>query len=821
MKKLATFLVLISCLTPLFTFAQGNSSARGRMPSNGHVYGKIIDGTSGKGVGFATVGVLNAKDSSTVTGVLSEENGDFNINNLAPGKYILQVKFIGYAPVYHSFSLAPGSMSKDLGNFKLSASTATLKGVDVTAQRPAYTMGIDKKVYDVSKSLTSVGGDATDVLKQVPSVNVDIDGNVTLRNGSPTIFIDGKQTNLTLDQIPAETIEKIEIITNPSAKYSAEGMSGIINIILKKNRKPGINGRLQAGADTRGGYNAGGNLNIYKKPLNLSLSYFRHHRNSPSSGTTNRTNYFDNSILNQNSDGKRYGDFQMGRIGLDYFLDNRNTLSFEGGIGGGTFNGKEDLTSKYFDADHSLDSSSERNTFDERTFRFYFGTLSYKHTFEKEGHELSGDIHVSKNNNGGSGRYQTQFYDNTGKPMSYSLDQKNNSDGDGIHFEGQIDYINPVSKNSKFEAGLKSTYRSSNSTYSVYDIYGNDYLFNDLLSSDYTFDETINAAYIQFSSKINKLGYQLGLRTEQYSYKGAIPSEGLNFEPESDKLGLYPSAFLTYKFSESNQLQLNYSRRVERPRWWQRIPYTDYSDPQNLRKGNPDLEPEYTNSLELSYNKIFGQSNFMATIYFRNTNNEITQFTEPYHNSKDTLIRYAINANTNNSFGGEFTLQTQITNWWNVTANLNLFQSKISANVKSQEFSNSRLTWFAKLNSEARLPANFSIQLNADWSGPEVNPQGIEYHYGSVDLGVKKDFLKKKNLSATLSFSDIFNTNEWKGVSEVPDVFSQTRIRRRASQFVRLNLSYTFGKQNFQLFRRKAKSPSGGGDVQGMQPEQF
>lgn len=779
--------------------------SRGRGQSSGQVIGKVVESSSNKGIGYATVGVLSAKDSSVVSGVLSKENGDFAVEALGPGNYILRINFIGYTTVYRNFELTAQSMSKDLGNFKLSSSAATLKTVDVTAEKPAYSMTLDKKVFDVSKSLTTIGGDATDVLKQVPSVNVDIDGNVTLRNGSPTIFVDGKRTTLTLDEIPAESIDRIEVITNPSAKYDAEGMSGILNIILKKNRKPGVNGSLRAGADTRGGYNAGGNLNIYQNPFNVSLSYFAHDRRGPYSSTTDRHNIFNDSWLNQKTEGKRGGMFQMGRLGVDYFLDNRNTLSLEAGMGGGSFTSTEELSSDFLNSGKTLDSSSIRNTKGVRGFRFYSGDLGYKHNFQKEGHTLTADLNLRKSvTPPKAGYYETRFFDSEGNPMDEYQKQTNYTDGNSTFFTGQIDYVNPLSEISKLEAGLKTSVRNMSSIYNVFDVESGHDILNALLSSDYTFDEDIYAGYIQFSSQFSRFGYQAGLRAEQYMYDGAIPSQNLTFKPESDKLGLYPSLYLTYKISQEDQLQLNYSRRVDRPNFWQRIPYIDYSDPLNLRTGNADLKPEYTNSFEFSYNKFFGQSNFMATLYYHNTNNSITRYTEPFNDSKDTLISYSINAQTANDYGAEFTVQTQITNWWNVTGNVNLFQTDLTANVKSQTLANSKFSWFGKVNSNMKLPASFSLQLSGRYNAPIATPQGTMKRFGSVDIGIKKDFFEKKNASVTLSLSDIFNTERQESYSMIPEVYTQNSMRKRASRYLGINFTYNFGKQDFQLFKRKA-----------------
>ncbi|MEO6838292.1 MAG: TonB-dependent receptor [Ginsengibacter sp.] len=823
MKKII-IQILGFCFLPAIIFAQQPQSYGKKQGGNvgtgapgGEVIGRVTSANSDKGVGFASVEVLNESDSSLAAGVLSRDNGDFTVDQLHFGKFILRINFVGSNALYHPFLLTAKNPSMDLGNFKLESSAVTLKGITINASTPPYTMSLDKKVFDASKSLISGGGDATDVLKQIPSVNVDIDGNVTLRNGTPKIYIDGKQTILTLDEIPAESIDKVEVITNPSSKYDAEGMSGIINIILKKNRKPGYNGMLRAGGDTRGGANVGANLSVYKNPFNFTMSYFLHRRDQPYTETSTRDNIAGNNFLDQYTDGSRNGTFQMGALGFDYFLSNRNTISLNGRMGGGDRITNETLKSSFLDNTQTLDSLSDRVTYNKNHFKFYNADLGFKHTFKKSGHNLTADFNLQTFTNGGNGNFQTNFFDKQGNPLPDAATQTNYSSGKSSYFTGQVDYVNPLTDKSKLEAGLKTTLRNYNSTYNVYDLDSTGYNFNNYLSSDYTFNENIYAAYVQFSSQFNKLSYQLGLRGEDYVYDGAIPSKSLSFKPVNDKPGLYPSAYFTYKLTDNDQLQLNYSRRVDRPDFWDRIPYINFADPQNLTEGNPDLKPQYTNSFEFSYNKLFGNSsNFMATIYLKNTIDEITDYTEPFNNSRDTLISYSINANTNNSYGTEFTLYTPLTKWWNITANMNLYQTNISANVKSTSFSNSKFSWFAKLNSDMKLPSHFSIQIDGNYNSPIATPQGTVKEFGFVDLGIKKDFLKKKNASVNLSLTDVFNTRERETSYAIPDVFTQNSIEKRSSRFLRLNFTYNFGKQNLQLFRKKEnksqQSTQGGED---------
>ncbi|HET7118313.1 MAG TPA: outer membrane beta-barrel family protein, partial [Hanamia sp.] len=517
-----------------------------------------------------------------------------------------------------------------------------------------------------------------------------------------------------------------------------------------------------------------------------------------------RHNIAGNNWLQQTGDGHRTGHFKMGQFGIDYFLDNRNTLSFNGQIGRGDYLTTGTVRNNFMDNLLTMDSGTTRNTSNRSFFLFHSGDLSYKHTFKKEGQNLSADFNLQDYSDGVNGNFQTQFFDKNGVLKPGTSLQTNTTNGKSTYFTGQVDYVNPFSEKSKLETGLKTTHRNYSSAYHVFDLDSSGYVFNNYLSSAYTFDENIQAAYAQFSSQWNKLSYQFGLRGEEYQYVGSIPSESLVFKPTSDKPGLFPSAFLTYKFNDKNQLQVNYSRRVDRPGFRQLIPFVDFTDPQNLTKGNPDLKPQYTNSFELSYKKLFGEgSNFMTTFYFRNITDEITNYTEPFNNSNDTLISYSINANTNNYYGAEFTLYTPIVKWWNITANVNLFQSNISANVNSVSFTNHKLNWFAKIYSNMKLPSHFSVQIDANYNSPIAIPQGTMAQFGFVDISLKKDFLKKKNASVTLILLDALNTLHKETNTGIPNAFTQKSIEKKASRFLRLNFTYNFGKENFKLFHRK------------------
>lgn len=805
----------------------GTPGQRPAMPQIGRLYGKLVDAQSGKPVEYASVALLKQKDSSLVTGMLTKPNGDFSLENLPFGAFTMRINFMGYTTVYKKVTITPQTTDQDLGNIKLRANTKVLQEVEITGQKSAFTMGIDKKVFNVDRNLVSVGGTATDVLKSVPAVNVDIDGNVTVRNASPNIFVDGKPSTLTLDQIPADAIESVELITNPSAKYDAEGMSGILNIVLKKNKKAGINGMVMAGVGTGDKYNAGGNLNVRQGKFNVFANYNINANRTIGDGTTHRTNFGgfngtpgDTNYLFQNSDSRSQPLFQFGRFGLDYYLDNRNTISISQNIVAGDFKTSENLQSIFSNSNKAVTAMNDRVNNSNFNFRNYTTQVGFKHTYAKPNKEWSGDFNYNSSTNGRAGDFKTQSQLPDGTPMGQPVLQNNNSDGKSTFITIQTDYTNPIGKNGKLELGAKATFRDYSSIYKVYnqDTLTGKYNFVDSLSNDYKYNEQIYAGYVNYANTVGNFGYQAGLRVEQYVYAGEIPSQNKKYSPTKAAPGFFPSLYLSQKLKHDQELQLNYSRRVNRPNFFQLIPYRDYTDPQNQREGNPNLKPEFTNSLEFSYLKNWTNVNFLGTLYFRNTNNMISTISTPI--GKDTLLTQFVNANKNNSYGAELTVKNQIIKGWDLTTNVNLYQTELQVRTTKENFNNKGFSWFAKINSETKLPANFTFQVNATYQAPTIalpnnggggrgggfmmvpaSAQGMIKGFSSVDVAVRKDFLKNKAASLTLSLSDVFNTRQYELDQTTPS-FWQDYIRKRESRILKLQFSYRFGKFDSQLFKR-------------------
>jgi outer membrane receptor protein involved in Fe transport len=804
----------IAILWLIMITGMGAANAQDHNAPTGMVYGKLVDAEGGKPVEYASVALLRPADSTVVTGMLSKGNGDFSFEHLAPGRYLLKVNFIGFTTIYKNVSLTAKQNQVDVGNIKLSANVKSLAGVEVIGEKPTYTMAIDKKVFNVDKNLTTTGGTATDVLKQVPSVNVDIDGNVTVRRGSPTIFVDGRPSTLTLDQIPADAIASIEVITNPSAKYDAEGVSGILNIVLKKNRKAGINGTVNAGASSLGGMNAGLDLNLRQEKFNFFLSYNVRTRKAWMNTHLFRKNIAADTTtyLDQHQDGDMFRRFQFGRVGFDWFLDNRNTLTLSQGIVAGKFENNNDQIL------YDLDASQQRirygtgidNNF--HSFRNYTTQLGFKHTFAKAGKELTADFNFNRANGDDGTDFSIQYYNMEHQPITDPRQPElriGRGGGNTTYITAQVDYTDPITATSKLEAGLRTTARTFNNEINTQglDYSTGHFMLDSALSNKYHYREQVNAAYANYSGTIRNFGYQAGLRAEQSFYSGTMQSAKESSYKINYPVSLFPSVYLSQKLKGEHELQLNYSRRIRRPWFRDLLPNLDYNA-QSASRGNPGLRPEFTNSFELSYLKTFAQKhNVMASVYYRNTNNAITEFytdTTLNLNGQDqkVVLSYPVNAATRKALGAEFTVRNQITSWWDITTNLNLAQTTVDADNLGNNLNNSGFTWFGKINSNTKLPANIVLQVIGNYESKEILPQGEAAAEYQVDVAVKKDFLKNRALSVTLALNDIFNQD--RDLNFTRTSFSeQERYRKRATRELRLNIAWRFGKMDMNLFKRK------------------
>ena len=618
----------------------------------------------------------------------------------------------------------PG-FEKDLGNIKLNAAATQLQEVTVTASKPLMRLDIDKKVFNVEKNIVNAGGTAVDVMKNVPSLNVDIDGNVLLRNAAPQIFVDGRPTTLSLDQIPADARESVEVITNPSAKYDASGGgAGILNIVLKKNRKTGYNGNFRAGTDRRGALNGGGDFSVRQDKINISASVMGNQNKGRTSGTTDRLNLQDvplNSI-SQNNFNKTNGGFLFGKLGLDYFITNRTTLSLSAIKVYGQFSPNEviGITTDYLFNSGKIAQFSQPTSAGSREFNGQGLVFGLKHLFQKKGEELTADANYFTGKNNNNSLYSTNYYRNNSGAFTNKELQKVLSDGKDNNLTLQMDYVKPLNNTTKLETGLCAAIRSrvNNNNNYFFDEVTNQYVPIPSATGNYKSSDNVYAAYATISSSIKDFGYKLGLRAESFDYKGRLLNTKETFS-NSYPLNLFPSVFLSQKLNGKQELQLSFTGRIHRPDFFQLISFTDYTDKLNITKGNAGLAPEFTQSVETSYLKIFtGNNTILGSLYYKKTNHLITRYLDkqiyPVSGAEELINTY-INANAEYSSGAEITSQSYLTKWMDISTNVNIYNSKVNTDNVSGGSQPALWSWFGKFNSNFKLPSKFFIQLTATY----------------------------------------------------------------------------------------------------------
>ncbi len=820
----------------------GNSSV--------HIYGNVTD-NNGKSMADATVLLMENK-MDTVTkkakqllykSAITQANGDFSFEEVAlKGRYTLKISSIGFKEYQLPINLfnknADGTMQppttdKDLGKVKMTANAEDLQSVTVTATIPTIKLSADKKIFNVEKNIMSAGGTGVDVMRNVPSVNVDIDGNITMRNSAPQLLVDGRPTTLTLDQIPADAIESVEVISNPSAKYDASGGgAGILNIVLKKNKKTGYNGNVRAGVDKRGGLNGGADFNVRQGKINLSASINGNQNKDRTTGTTERISQLvtPQTITSQSNYNKNQGGFLFAKLGLDYFATNRTTFSLSGIRVHGEFSPYETIginTDSLYSSG-KISSLSQRLTTGTREFNGQGLVLGFKHTFPKQGEELTVDANYFGGKSNNSSLYTTDYFGTNGAINSTSLQTALGS-GSDRNFVVQSDYTLPLSKTAKLEAGARAAIRNRvnvNDNY-LYSDSAKQYLIIPSATSNYKNTDNVYAAYATYSNSIKDFSYKLGVRAESSNYNGTLTNTGETFK-NSYPVSLFPSVFLSQKLQNRQELQLSYSRRINRPNFFQLIPFTDYTDKLNITRGNPNLVPEFTQSVELSYLKTFQKSNtFLASLYYKHTDNLITRYLSQETDAvsgSTALINTYINANSSYTAGAEATLLNTLTKWWDISTNLNLYNSKINTSNVTTNGSDAMWSLFGKFNSNFKLPSNFAVQLTATYQSktnlpvstggsmggpPMMQSQSSSQGYISpswgMDLAIKKSFLKNNAASVSLSITDIFRTRINTQYSS-SDYFTQTYSRLRDPQMLKLNFTYRFGKLDVSLFKRKSSN---------------
>jgi hypothetical protein len=822
-KFFALSLILLFVHAALYAQRPTGSDARGGGAPIARIYGKVLEGNTGKPIPYASVLLHHIRKDSLVSGAMTRENGFFDIKDVSPGMYQLKISFLGFADTTIVVKLVPPNIVLDAGNIRLENAATTLNEVNITGQRSSIELAVDRRIYNVDRNLAATGGTAIDALKNIPSVSVDTEGNVELRSSAPRIFIDGKPSQLTLEQIPASEIEKVEVITNPSARYEASAAGGIINIVLKKNKLPGIFSTLNLGVGTNDRYNGMASLNLRQSPIALSLSYNFNTGNNPAYGYNYlerlqdgaRTSYFKQDGITSH---KRLMHFV--RVGLDYDINVRNTLSLSGNFNVHKMNFGDDqifenqLPSSVIDYTGTRDALSHRNSFN------HSAQLDYRRIFPKLGKEWVSFVQYARGTGTGDSDIRQVFKDINGTEWPNSPDLiKSISENEGDTYQFQTDFINPLGDNKKLELGGRFQYKDNfNDTQAERTDSTGALASFPLLSLKYNYREIISAAYANYITRKDKFGYQLGFRLEQSDFVGEIPGTDSSFSYRfpsdlSDiKNLIFPSVFVTYTLKEGQDLQFNIARKLERPNFFQLMPFLWQQDNQTYRAGNPNLQPEFRYVSELNYALTKNWGTSFTSVYGRYEDSPVTSVVRRATDGTQSLINTYINGENNTRFGFEQSLKYRILKNMDLTGGVNVFRNQIKANLDGVVLNNSGWNWDAKAAIEWRIIKNWVFQTNGDYEAARIIPQGrTKPNYG-MDLAIKRTLNQLGSL--TLQVNDVFNSRG-RGQTFVTDTYVQELWRRREVRFVQVSAQLRFGKPDAAIFKkgRPQARQSGGGDM--------
>lgn len=799
------------------------------------ITGKVIDASTKQGMEFANISLRKTGSKEFIKGTVSDQLGAFRLDGVSNGNYVVAVSVVGYATFEKELTIGTGQKTINLRNILLKEDTQLLNEVQVVGQRSQMKFEIDRKVFNVDQSLATAGGSASDVLGNIPSVQVDPEGEVSLRgNSSVTVWINGKESGLSadnraqiLEQLPAESIERVEVITNPSAKYNPEGTAGIINIVLKKNRKAGYYGSLQAGVDTRGGYNAAGNVNFSSGKFESFVNVGTRVRKSEGEGYTNRQNLDDNgnpvSYLNQLRNDEDTRKPVIARMGTTYHATDKDHFSFSGfGLLG---RGDETDWLNYTSNIPGSFTNSLRTSAEKRKMNIGNFEIGYKRDFsEKSNLDLSASYNLVNitpessflqvsNYAGGTSTSSYQFQENVMKPRKW---------------EFQADYVTEFGEQNKIEAGYKGEFLTSKSKVSTYSgtSEGNA-AFNEGLYNNFTYDQNVNALYATYSKRFNRFGIQLGLRGEHTRTNtnslGYNQSETDHPAYKDDYFSFYPSAFLSYQLPSNNELQLNYTRRVSRPWGGQLNPFVNLTDSTNISYGNPLLLPQYSNSLELNYIKNWENHTLSASLYYRNTDNVIQRIS---YRDGDIMKSTFENIAKTQSAGTELILKNNLFRMIDLTSTLNFYYNKLDgfsylpagATAPVVGEADEDFSWSARIIANIMLPWGVSLQATGDYNSRELVAQGYRKANHAIDLGLRKSFLDRK-LSLTINTRDLLNSRKRETITSGSG-FSQESVFARSGRTVGFTLTYNFGNMKGSSKRPDRQEQQNNGDG-GMMEEGF
>lgn len=759
----------------------------------GAVSGKVLD-EKALALPYANITIFDLNKKIIVGGITSE-NGEFKIEEIPLGKIIIEVSYNSYNTFSKQVILDNSNKKYNVGDIKLQPNSSLLEEVVVVGEKSTFSFKRDKKVFNVGKDVLAQSNSALDVLENIPSVSVDVGGKVSLRgNPNVTVLINGRQSGLTLnnalDQIPAINIESIEVITNPSAKYESTGSAGILNIVLKKNKKEGVNGQVSL----RFGYpvdsRIGGSVNYKADKLNFFATVGNRYTDYIGRYTMNQTSSSlgANSALSQVEKENRHDDGILFYGGVDYSFNSKNTLTLAYNINDTKDRDKSEINYDYF-TNNQLDNSLIRNGKSRENRSYNQVELNYLKTFDKKGRKFTVD-------------FQYDFWDSTKDwsiitervaPFTGTIEQlRTNSKNGNKDYVLKTDYVTPVKEKGKLETGLKGEYRNVTNKYLAENFITDEWLIYDGLDNDLDYKETIGAAYMQYGNEFGKFNYLLGLRDEYTSVE--IRDVNKIFTKDINYNGLFPTVHLGYDFSEKAGLQLSYSKRITRPSIWDLNPFNEIKDFTYQNVGNPDLNPAYTDAFELAGNKNFEKVTLAASVYYQRTKDFFQNYT--FQNGDNSFIVQPINLDLENRHGIEASINYNPIKRLSLFTVFNFYKFSQEGNYGDQNFDFSSQFWQFQFRAQAKLPKDFNVQAFFDFQGENKNAQTVTASIYYLNLSFNKNILSNR-MTLAFNATNVLDSRVQKQVTTNQNYLLERDANRNAQRFY-ITILYRFAEKQFK-----------------------
>ena len=811
MKRLLLTLLLVSITCSVFAQRPNNSLNITKIK----ISGNIADSETAEPLEYATISLVNERFPNRIQGGITDRNGNFDIE-IFPGKYNITLEYIGFQKVTLKDRII--RETSPLGDFKLNINSESLNEVELVGERTEVEIRLDKRVYNVGKDITVRGGSVTDVMDNIPSVSVDVEGNISLRgNDNVRILVNGKPSGLVglsgsaaLRQLPAESIEKVEVVTSPSARYEASGTAGILNIILKKDELIGINATFIANGGIPEYLGGTATLNWRTKKLNIFSTTTYRDQKSLGGGVFN-SEYFKgilpSSFANETRDYDRIRKNYFINLGVEYYINDKTSLTVSGFVRDSNNTSDSNTEIDDLNANGDVLSSVDRLQEEAEEDNSSQFTANFTKKFNDDGHELVAEIQLQKS-------VEDEFADISNSDSPSETAGTLESQTRNLF---QLDYVRPIDKNTQFEFGYRGDFSSQENDYEIAIQENGRFIIDTNLSNVLLFEQNINALYTQYGKKINKFSYLLGLRMENTNI--IIDQKTTSDFKEKKYTNFFPTVNLSYEFSEEENITLGFSRRIRRPRSWSLNPFPSRSSVTFFRQGNPDLDPSYSSTFDFGYLKRWEKFTLNGSVYYQKATQVITRITEATGEvvrvSEDPIIEIpslratSINLAENNRLGTEFTLTYTPSRKFRLSGNFNIFNSETIGTYNKQVFDAEIVSWFARINGNITLPKGWTAQLRGFYRGPNATAQSKSKGFFVLSGAINKDVLNKKG---TLSFnaSDLLNSRFYRNTTTTELFTNYSEFQWRRPSYV-MTFTYKINERKNQR-RKGGQNYGNGGD---------